>query len=151
MQTDLLGTVVEVSYLGEDVVENRNFTYLPGMHESYLNSAVHMHTKGYVTDWVEFFRQDWAAVVYQDRFPVLVHALRRSLATDKGMLVMLNRVFERAESCADMSEVAEQRRELMGAHGELAPESTLRTIETETIEFLKENRALLPRFYVPVK
>jgi hypothetical protein len=143
--------VVEITYVGEDAVENRNLGLLPGVHEAYLNSAAHMHGKGYITDWVEFFRQDWAAVIYQDRFPVLVHALRRSLASDKGMLVMLNRVFERAESCADDMEVADQRRELLGAHGELAPETTLRTIETETIEFLKENRALLPRFYLPNK
>lgn len=150
-QTDLLGTVVEVTYLGEDQVENRNFALLPGIHESFLNAAAHTHTRGLITDWVEFLRQDWAAAIYQDRFPVLVHALRRSLANDKGMMVMLNRVFERAENCSDALEIADQRREMMGAHGELAPETTLRTIETETIEFLKENRGLLPRFYVPSK
>jgi hypothetical protein len=150
-QTDLLGTVVEVCYVGEDYVENRNFALLPGIHEAYLNAAAHTHGKGWITDWVEFLRQDWAAAIYQDRFPVLVHALRRSLATDKGMLVMLSRVFERAENCSDPMEIADTRREMMGAHGELAPETTLKTIETETLEFLKENRALLPRFHIPNK
>ena len=143
--------MVEINYLGEDYAENRNLGLLVGMHESFLNSAVYQHGRGYVTDWVEFFRQEWAAAIYQDRFPVLVHALRKSLATDKGMLMILNRVFERAESCTDDQELADQRREMLGAHGELAPETTLRTIETETMEFLKENRALLPRFHLPNK
>jgi len=100
---------------------------------------------------VEFFRQEWASVIYQDKFPVLVHALRRSLASDKGMLMMLSRIFERAENTVDSQELADVRREIMGAHGELVPETTMRTVQTGTIEFLKDNRALLPRFYLPAK
>ena len=150
-QTDLLGMLVEVIYIGEDVIENRNLSLLPGIHESFLNSAVHTHGKGYINDWVEFFRQEWAAVIYQDKFPVLVQALRRSLASDKGMLMILGRVFERAENCTDDQELGDVRREFLGAHGELVPETTLHTVETETIEFLKDNRALLPRFYLPAK
>ena len=138
-------------YMGEDYVENRNLALLPGLHEAYLNSAVFTHGRGYVTDWIEYFRQEWASVIFQDKFPVLVQALRRSLATDKGMLMILNRVFERAENCGDHQDLADTRREILGAHGELAPDSTLRTIETEAIEFLKENRALLPRFHIPTK
>ena len=34
MQTDLLGTVVEITYVGEDAVENRNLALLPGMHDA---------------------------------------------------------------------------------------------------------------------
>jgi len=80
-----------------------------------------------------------------------VHALRRSLASDKGMLMMLSRIFERAENTVDGQELADVRREIMGAHGELVPETTMRTVQTGTIEFLKDNRALLPRFYLPAK
>lgn len=151
IKTDLLGMLVEVLYVGEDPVETRNLTYLPGLHESFLNSAAHTHSKGYIADWVEFLRQDWAAVIYQDKFPVLVQALRRSLASDKGMLMILSRVFERAENTVDEQELSDVRREILGAHGENAPETTLRTVETETIEFLKDNRALLPKFYLPAK
>ena len=137
--------------MGEDAVENRNLGLLPGVHESYLNSAVHAHGKGTVPDWIEYFRQEWASVVFQDRFPVLVQALRRGLASDKGMVMILNRVFERAETCNDHQEVADFRREFLGAHGELAPEATMRTIESATIDFIKDNRGLLPRFYIPNK
>lgn len=132
-------------------MENRNLSLLPGLHESYLNSAVHSHMKGFVADWIEHFRQEWATFLFQDRFPLLVQALRKNLSSDKGMIMMLSRVFERAESCVDDQEVSDMRREVVGAHGELAPELTIRTVETEAIEFIKNNRTLLPKYYIPGK
>jgi hypothetical protein len=146
-----LGIVVEFTYIGDERVENRNLALLPGVHEAYLGSAAHMHGKMYVLDWIEHFRQEWASAVFQDKFPVLVQALRKTLSSDRNMMMLLNRVFERAETCTDNQELADYRRELLGPNGELAPEATLRAIEADTIAYLKDNRTLLPRFYMPNK
>lgn len=68
------------------------------------------------------------------------------------MMMLINRVFERAEHIADDQDLADFRKEeLTGAYGELVPETTLRTIEAEVTEYLKEHRALLPQFTVPHK
>mmetsp|Transcript_16681 Transcript_16681/g.28251 ORF Transcript_16681/g.28251 Transcript_16681/m.28251 type:complete len:1262 (-) Transcript_16681:1911-5696(-) len=149
LKTDYHGTVVEFTYLGEDAVENRNLGLLTGMNEAYLNSAVHCHSKGYVADWIEFFRREWATALYQDRFPMLVQSVRHNLADDKGMSMILTRVFERAETAVDDQEVAEFRREFLGPHGELAPEATNKHIQAEAVEFLKENHEALPHYYLP--
>ena len=46
MQTDYFGNVVEFTYVGEDRVENFNLSLIPGIHESYLNSAVYSYSQG---------------------------------------------------------------------------------------------------------
>ncbi|KAJ1433137.1 hypothetical protein B484DRAFT_478475 [Ochromonadaceae sp. CCMP2298] len=149
LKTDSYGTVAEFVYVGEDRVETRNLALVPGMHETYLNSAVHCHAKGFVADWIEFFRLEWACALFQDKFPVLVQALRKVLAADKGMGMILTRVFERAENAIDDQEVAEFRREFLGAHGELAPEASRHSVETEAMDFLKLHRRVLPTYYLP--
>ena len=145
---DNLGVVAEVVYAGLDEIEFRNLSVVPGKHEAYLNSAIHAHKKGLVDDWIDFFRGEWTTVLYMDSFPTLVAALKKSLQNDKGMIMMLSRIFEKSETTLEDFEVDEYRRILLGAHGELIPEITKRTIEAETVEYLREHKDFLPKYYV---
>lgn len=149
MKTDSYGTVSELVYAGLDLIEPRNLCLLPGKHEAFLNSAVHAHNKKYVEDWIDFFRGAWASVIYQDNFPALMTALKKNMQSDKGMIMLLSRIFEKAELEQDNVAVGEYRTVLVGAHGEMAPEITKKIIEVETLEFLRENKDFLPRLYVP--
>jgi hypothetical protein len=63
------------------------------------------------------------------------------------MIMTLSRVFEKAEATTDDAEVDEYRRELIGVHGELAPEGTRRCLEMEIQDQLQQRRAFLPRYY----
>lgn len=146
---DSLGVVAEVVYAGLDEVEFRNLSVVPGKHEAYLNSAIHAHKRGLVDDWIEFFRGEWTSVLYMDSFSSLVTALKRSLQNDKGMIMLLSRIFEKSETTLDDSEVDEYRRILLGAHGELIPEITKRTAEAESMEYLREHKDFLPKYYMP--
>lgn len=148
VQCDHYGNVTEFVYLGSARVEERNLRHIAGKHESMLNSAVHAHRKGFVVDWIAHFRADWAAVLYHDKFSSLLQALRDSLRSDKGMVMVLSRVFERAENSLDNLEVDDFRRGFIGPHGELLPEATAKTVHAETHSFLKTHKATLPQYHV---
>jgi hypothetical protein len=140
--------LTEVSYVGLDYVEFRNLSLLPGFHEAILNNAVQSHNKGIIEDWIEFFRKDWTTAIYLHSFPKLISSLRASLASDKGMMLLMNRIFEKADMTADDTDVSEFRKTIIGSFGELIPELTKKLIYTETYEFIKENREFLPKFYI---
>jgi hypothetical protein len=146
---DYRGYVTEFTYLGEDNVEARNLSLLPGIHEAMLSSAVHSHNKGFVADWIDHFRGGWATALYLDRFPKLCKTLVDHLTVDKGMLMILSRVLEHAETHLNDHEVSSFRRTFIGVHGENIPAGTKKTIETETIDFLKNNRTLLSDYHIP--
>ena len=62
--------------------------------------------------------------------------------------MILNRVYEKSETIQDDQEIAIFRREFLGSNGEFVPENTFKTIEADTLDFLKDNRALLPSYYL---
>lgn len=140
--------VTEVIYVGLDYVEYRNLSLLLGFQESILNNAIHAYRKGIIEDWIEFFRKDWTTAIFLHSFPKLIQSLRKNLLQDKGMLMLLNRIFEKAENTVEDTEMSEFRRNLYGAYGDLIPEITRRLVYTETFEFIKENRDFLPKFYI---
>lgn len=149
IQTDVYGTVVEFAYAGLDPIESRNFSLLTGKHEGLLNSAIYAHSNQLVYDWIEFFRGEWASALYQDNFFSFIQALKRSLHSDKGMIMLLNRVFEKADLTPGDAEVIEYRKTLTGSHGEAIPEITKKLIEAETIEYLRHNREFLTKYHIP--
>jgi len=149
LKTDSFGTATELTYAGLDTIESRNLSQVTGKHESFLNSALHAHNNKFVEDWIEFFRQPWASVIYQDTFPLLLAALKKNMQSDKGMIMLLSRIFEKAELEQDNVVVGEYRTTLVGAHGEQAPEITKKIVEVETLEFLRENKDFLPKIYLP--
>jgi hypothetical protein len=63
-------------------VEARNLGCLIGLHASYVNGCASLHQKGSVSDWITFFRAEWAQPLYHDRFPQLISLLRTRLRTD---------------------------------------------------------------------
>lgn len=80
---------------------------------------------------------------------MLVQSLRQSLADDKGMEMLISRIFERAESAVDDNDVSNFRRELFGAHGESIPEVTQHLVSTEVNIFLKNNSRVLTSYELP--
>lgn len=151
MKISGLGIVSEVSYLGAEPVEYRNLSQILGKHEAYLNAAVHAHEKGNVVDWIEFFRDTWATAIYLDSFTSLLQAVRRNLSSDKGMISLLGRIFERAEKMEQDSDIADYRRNIVGPHGEHVAEVTLKTIEASALDYLRENSDFLPHFYLKTR
>lgn len=137
------------TYVGKYPIEERNFSCVVGWHESYLNGAVVSFEQGIIEDWTEFLRQDWALVLYFDKFADFAEMIRTSLQTDKGMFSILDRVFEVAETSPDNYLVASGRRKVIGDRCEMVPETTVKSVETYTLDFLRKNRISLIRYFVP--
>lgn len=150
-QIDHLGTVCEVIYAGLQPVEFRNLSVLPGKHETYLNSCIHAHRKNLVEDWIEYFRGDWAALLFSDDFQSFAKALKQSVLSDKGMVMLISRIFDKAESTLDDMDVDDYRRDVIGAHGELVAENTKKLIEGQMADFLREQRPFFPKYYASGK
>jgi hypothetical protein len=141
--------VVEVAYIGTLPIEEKNLSRIAGHHEAYLNSAMYSYENGLVDHWTDFFRQNWATAIFHDRFADLVRDLRDAVQTDKGMLMILDKVFEIADSTEDDQVVADVRRKIVGDRGDQLEELTQKTIEAQTLEFVKRNKSVLTKFYVP--
>jgi len=149
LKCNSLGILSRFAYIGSQYIEERNFSNIVGWHDAYLNNASYSYEKGLVTDWISFFRQDWALIVYFDRFTDFANIIRTNLTSDKGMYSILDRVFELADSSSDDSVVTQGRRKFIGDRSETIPESTQKSIETYSIDFLRKNKASFLRFYVP--
>lgn len=132
-----------------ELVEARNLSKLVGWHEAYLNSAAFMFNNGMIRDWVHFFREGWASMIYHDKFAELAERLRTNLATDKGTITTIDQVFEIAENTGDDQLVSGRRKEFIGDRCELLPESTMQTVHSHALEFMRRQRNMLVRFHIP--
>ena len=147
LTVDSHGKVTAFSYLGPAPVEVQNLSCLVGMQEAYLNSAVAFFNKGAVQDWIEFFRGDWAAALYHDRFQHFCLSLRMGMQDDEGVRTVLEKVRQSLEGGAADQELCQVRREAVGIGGGGLPPSTKKIIDMHLMEFLKNNRNLLPRYW----
>lgn len=145
----MLGTIVEIVFVGRERVEERNLGRLVGWHESYLNSAMVAFENGRVDDWIEFFRDSWITAVLHDKFNDLANSLRCSLQTDNGAFVIVENVIDNAENTSEDSIVAEARRALIGEGGGKLPELTRKIALDLGLEFLQKNKVVLTKFHVP--
>jgi hypothetical protein len=98
---DYLGCAVQFVYLGSVTIEEQNLSRIVGLHESYLGSALSAHSKGAVTHWTDFFRQSWADIIYHDRLWTFIKDLRASVASDRGMVTVIDKVYSIAASTDD--------------------------------------------------
>lgn len=146
---DTFGTVNELYYIGKSRLEERNFSQLVGMHESYLNNALFSYEQGHVKDWVAYFRESWMTPLYHDKFAALVRVLAQSLKSDKGMFTILDRVFDVSDENLDDQMVALERRKILGDRCEFLPETTQKMIENSVMEFVRSNKDTLPGVWIP--
>jgi len=147
LQVDSHGRVSSFSYIGSEAVEVSNLCCLVGMQEAYLNSAVAFFNKGMVKDWIAFFREDWASALYHDRFHDFCLSLRMGMQDDEGVRDVLEVVRKTLESGAADQEICQVRREAVGIGGSALAPSTKKMVEMHLLEYLKNNRNLLPMYW----
>jgi hypothetical protein len=144
-----LGQVVEISYCGYEPVEGRNLSRLVGWHEWYLNSACFTYECGQISDWISFFHEPWATIIYHDNFTSFASLLKDSLQYDKGMFLLQDRILEVAESCKDDAILSLERRKILGNRGENVPSVTKSSIESHALEYLRKNRSSFNGIFIP--
>ena len=97
-QFDSLGILREFTSMGpaNDLIGVKSISNLVGWHESFLNSAFYSFESGAVNDWISYFNDEWSSGLKFDRFPLLAQSLCKVLQSDKGMLSILEKIFENA-------------------------------------------------------
>ena len=63
-----------------------------GLARGYLNEAI-TPSRRRVTDWIDFFREEWASAIYHDKFAEFVDT-EAVLASDMGTYTILDNVTE---------------------------------------------------------
>jgi len=149
LKLDGLGTLLELAAVCKGEIEAKNLGRLPGWHESFLNGAVASYEQGFVQDWVEYFRGDWATVLYHDTFPEFADILRSSLQTDKYAYSIVDIMLDTASKSSDDQDIIAARKQELGPRAEKMNATTYKMIETATLDFLRKNKAMLPRFFIP--
>ena len=145
----------EVNHIGAQRIEVRNIASLVGRHASLLNAAERDFDDGRVSDWVAFFRQDWAVAAVHDRFGQLIQSLRKSLLRHPQVAAMVQSVGQLVrgmQGSADAKgDAAVERlcRKEVGTAGAALPAEVRAEVEAALIAFLKANRPLLPTFLLP--
>jgi hypothetical protein len=149
VKVNSLGTITEFTYIGQELIEERNIARVVGWQEAYLNGAVRAYEQGQVDDWVEYFRENWVSAILHDRFSDFTQGLRRTLQTDKGTFMVVEGVMEGAFSTSEDSILAEARRKIIGDDGIFLPDLTKKSIQDFSMDYLRKNRGILNKFYVP--
>jgi hypothetical protein len=142
--------VASITYLGNDPVEDFNFGSIVGMQESYLNSLEHFFDKGTITDLIKFLRGDWAVAIYHDRFRELCMNLSVSSGSIEEIQQILTTIRDAASNSeTKMSDISTLRNDLIGVGGAKLKYETRKTFELQMLEFLRNNKTLLPMFFLP--
>ena len=142
--------VASITYLGNESIEDMNFSIIVGMQESYLNSLEHFFDKGTITDLIKFLRGDWAVAVYHDRFRELCMNLSVSSESQEEIQTILTTIRDAAEKEeSTLNDICTLRSETIGVGGSKLKYETRRTIELQMLDFLRTNRSLLPMFFLP--
>eukprot|EP00946_MAST-07B_sp_MAST-7B-sp1_P003123 g3123.t1 len=141
--------VASITYLGHEAMEDVNFAAVVGMQESYLNSLEHFFDKGTIPDLCKHLRGDWAVAVYHDRFRELCMNLSVSTGSVEEIQGVLTSIRDAVNNGRSLDEVAAMRKESIGVGGSKLLYDTRRTVELQMLKFLKENRTLLPMFFLP--
>lgn len=149
-----LGVLVEVSCLMKlnDWFMNmaKFLSTFVGWHESFLNSAIYAYEVGNVNDWYEFLHMPWSQALCFDKFPALCEVIALSINSDKGMITLLEKVFENADSTDDDDVIAAARRNIIGERGASVPQVTKNIIIQHVVDFLRKNKSSFPLYYIPL-
>ena len=141
--------IASITYLGNEAMEDVNFGAVVGMQESYLNSLEHFFDKGTVPDLCKHLRGDWAVAVYHDRFRELCMNLSVSTGSVEEIQGLLTSIRDAVNNGSSLDDVAALRKETIGVGGSKLLYDTRRTVEMQMLKFLRENRTLLPMFFLP--
>ncbi|KAJ0403232.1 hypothetical protein ATCC90586_001639 [Pythium insidiosum] len=146
---DDYGMLNRLEYLGDDRVEVSNLQCLVGLHESYLNSAIASFANSYVSDWIAFFHQKWAAALYHDRFHDFCMRLHAFLLRDDGVRQLVEDVTKFFNETGDIKGATAMAQVRVGRGGDALIPSTKRIIESQLLEFLSSNRDVLTMYLLP--
>ena len=149
LKLDSHGRIVEFSYIGAEAVEPRNIGSIVGLHEAFARScqlAYHSHA---VDDWVAYFRQDWCAALFSDRFPALLDALRARLRGDEASRDVLELMRRAHDDHKDDAALAGLLVNAVGGSGERVTPGTTKRIEGILFEWLTANKPALPGYKLP--
>lgn len=155
---DRFGRVAEVAVTSRKPVETANLNQLVGRHHAFLRGLLRDADAGRIPDLVDHLRGDWATVLYHDRLDDFVRDGRHVLvAEDEHVQALVRDVVALAERAgadhsaahaADRS-IVETLKLRVGTVGAALQPSTRQLIEARTIRFLKEERRLLPGYFLP--
>jgi hypothetical protein len=127
----------------------RDIGALVGWHESFLNSSSYSFDMGNVIDWIDFFSSSWAAALKFDKMPIFCEIIRTSVFSDKGMISILEKILENAESTDDEDVIAVARRKILGERGANIPDATKSLIVNYIIDFMRKNRSMMSKYFLP--
>jgi hypothetical protein len=122
---------------------------LVGWHDCYLNSPSFAYESNTVKDWMEYFSEEWVAALRFDRFPFLADVIRTSLFSDKGMITILDKVMENAESTDDVEVIGLARKNILGDRGAYIDAKTRNVASAYVIDFIRKNKSYLPNYFIP--
>ena len=119
-----------------------------GNRSPYCSTAA-SYDRGVIRDWISFFREDWCSSLRHDRFDALVAGMRAMMARDEGAHEVIDLLLRALDDGKDDATVRQLRSKAVGVGGAGVMGSTRKMLETSAIEFLRKNRALLPRYALP--
>ena len=147
VKIDQYGIIVEVLYIGSEEVEYDNLSRLVGLHEATLNAASFGYDEGEITDWIEYFRENWMTAILHDKYAEFAAAVKESLDADKGTFMAIDEVLHAAARNTDDAAVVAVRKNFTGERYEHLHELTKKSIESQTVDFVKQNKQYLNKYY----
>ncbi|CAM9474951.1 unnamed protein product, partial [Discosporangium mesarthrocarpum] len=150
VRVNALDRVCDIMFCGTGQVEVQNLARIVGVHIGYLQGLENSMERGEVQDLISYFRGDCFTALYHDRFHGLIADLRVELAEgDEAALDLLDSLDRAIKEGADDEWISVTIRKAVGSGGERLPPSTCKTIEARALDWVRRNRALLPRLPLP--
>ncbi len=141
--------VVAMTYLGNKRINASDLKQVIGLPIEAFNCLDTRCSSGDIEDIVAFLNEDWAQALYHDRYMDFLHALMKSMENDTGIMDVKAAIQEGIDIGEKYSDLALRRRSVIGVGGSSIPPETKKTIESALLAFLRNNRNMLPKYYIP--
>lgn len=131
------GIIDSVTFLGNIKVDYKSIISLVGLHENYLNELLSRYEAKLVEDIPEFLSENWARAIYHDKFNAMITKMK-SILQENDVQNIINNVISK-----DLSLDKNTLKMLLKD----VSEETQQKIEYEIVNFVYENRNLLPFYH----
>lgn len=141
--------IAAITCLSDKQVNYSHLEQLIGVHQSYVNSLVGTYNEGRIPDLLDFLEEEWADVLYHDRFRDFMMEVHSVVKDEEGLQEILSDMIEGVQSEEDEFELAKRRRALIGFRGNCLSPSTTGLIQSKLLHFLQQNAARFKTLYIP--
>eukprot|EP01029_Cantina_marsupialis_P024600 TRINITY_DN6361_c0_g1_i1.p1 TRINITY_DN6361_c0_g1~~TRINITY_DN6361_c0_g1_i1.p1 ORF type:complete len:1531 (+),score=538.46 TRINITY_DN6361_c0_g1_i1:383-4975(+) len=145
---DAHGIIVTVACISDRQLPVRNLNRIVGKHHSYVGNLLRAAETGRLEDFIEYIKADWTTALFLNRFKSFSNELKayavHPLLRDLELMAK-----QGALDGMGYDQIQQKVAGAVGVNGANLPTELQESIQQIVVQYLKENKIILPSFFIP--